>query len=67
MQNCICSQLDRSGIPKFGQNPVKFKKVLNLLINLNVGLYAHIEIVVTFLVVNIFGFSVITWHHELGF
>ena len=26
--------------------------------------YAHIEVVVTFLVVNLFGFLVITRHHE---
>ena len=28
------------------------------------GYYAHIEVVVTFLVVNFFGFLIITRHHE---
>ena len=30
-------------------------------------LYAHLEIVVAFLIVNAFCFLVITWRHEVGF
>ena len=38
VKNCVYSHLDRSGIPKFGQNPIKLIKKTNIFINLNVGL-----------------------------
>ena len=33
----------------------------------DVASYAHMKVVVTFVVVNLFGFFVITRHHAVGF